>query len=49
MHEHITDLASLYQRNAVLWTRRITALKDSKTATEETIDEAIFASAATTD
>jgi len=46
-HEHITDLASLYQRNAVLWTRRIAALKDTKSPHEQTINEAIFASAVT--
>jgi len=47
MHEHITDLASLYQRNAVLWTRRIASLKDTRSANEQTINEAIFASAVT--
>ena len=49
MHEHITDLASLYQRNAVLWTRRLAALKDTKFGNEKTINEAIFASAVTID
>ncbi|MEY3226848.1 MAG: hypothetical protein RLZZ536_1467 [Planctomycetota bacterium] len=47
MHGHITDLAGLYQRNAVLWARRIAALRDTNTANDQTINDAIFVSAVT--
>ncbi|AMV35265.1 hypothetical protein VN12_24280 [Pirellula sp. SH-Sr6A] len=46
-HEHITDLTSLYQRNAVLWQRRLKDLTDARSANDQTIDEAVFASVVT--